>query len=77
MLQLGMAAGTDKNAAKDDGLTLMYIAAQNGHHRVVETLLTAGADVNSACNKGVTPLWIAAQGGSPYRSKTPFGCGSE
>jgi ankyrin repeat protein len=55
--------GADVNKARDDGVTMLYIAAQQGHEAVVRTLMEAGADVNKATDNGWTPLAIAAQQG--------------
>jgi len=56
-------AGTDVNKADDDGDTLLYMAAEEGHEAVVKALIEAGADVNKADNDGKTPLYMAAQEG--------------
>lgn len=57
-------AGADAGAAKlDDGVSALYIAAQNGHFRVVGQLLghDRGSDVNQPRDTGATPLLIATQ----------------
>ena len=41
-------AGADVNKARDDGRTLLYVAAEDGHEAVVKALIEAGADVNKA-----------------------------
>ena len=46
------------NVADHYGRTPMYIAAENGYHRVVEMLLVAGADKNATCSDGRTPIMI-------------------
>ena len=58
-----LAAGANKNQAKQTGVTPIYIAAQEGHAAVVSTLLAAGADKDAAKNDGATPVLIAAQEG--------------
>ena len=55
-----MELGADVNQATDDGVTPLFIGAQNGHEAVVRTLIEAGADVNKATDDGWTPLSIAA-----------------
>ena len=44
-----------------DGVSCLYVAAQNGHLDVCRALLRGGADVNIARNTGATPLFIATQ----------------
>ena len=45
----------------DDGVTPLFIAAEEGHEAVVRALIEAGADVNKATDDGETPLFMAAQ----------------
>lgn len=57
--------GADVNAppvpsSRDTALT---IAADKGHYRFVELLLTRGAQVDVKNKKGNSPLWLAANGG--------------
>ena len=50
--------------ANNDGATPIYVAAEMGHHEVVELLLAKkGIQVNQAMDDGATPLYIAAQKG--------------
>ena len=61
-MELLLAAGADKDAARDDnGVTPIYIASQNGYDKVVELLLAAGADKDAATNDGRTPIYIASR----------------
>ena len=57
--------GTDINQTDHQGRTLLLIASQNGHDKVVEMLLAASGiiDINKATADGVTPLFIASQNG--------------
>ena len=48
---------------KHNGVTPLYIAAQNGHIDVVKLLLDNKTDVNASNHYGVTPLYCAAQNG--------------
>jgi len=52
--------GTDVNAKDADGVTVLWMAAQNGHTEIVKVLLDKGADVNKRRTDGVTALWQAA-----------------
>lgn len=44
----------------------MFIAAQNGHLRILEVLLEHGAKTDAARTDGATPLWIASQMGHDH-----------
>ena len=59
----GNATGADSNAAIDVGATPIFVACQNGCHKVVQLLLAAGADPNTPMNNGSTPLIVASQNG--------------
>lgn len=41
----------------------MFIAAQNGHFKIMLFLLAHGANPDSRRNDGASPLWIASQMG--------------
>lgn len=60
-----------------DGATSLFLAAQNGHAKIVALLLSSAADKDSSAllveemiNRrrldGATPLWMAAQMGFDY-----------
>jgi ankyrin repeat protein len=55
--------GADVNLPREDEVTPVLMAAQEGHLRVVQTLTELGADVNLADEEGVTPLFMAAAKG--------------
>ncbi|MCE3255469.1 MAG: hypothetical protein K0R25_963 [Rickettsiaceae bacterium] len=64
-------ANLDK--ANNDGVTPLFAASQNGHHKCVETLLTNElnkADPDKAKNDGATPLFVASQMGHHECIKT-------
>lgn len=50
-----------------DGSTALHLAAQNGHHKVIQTLLNFKADRNIRNNYSRTPLDIALR----YEKETP------
>lgn len=52
--------------ACQDGATALFIAAQNGHLRILEVLLEHGAKTDAARTDGATPLWIASQMGHDH-----------
>jgi ankyrin repeat protein len=52
------------NLKTEDGLTILYIAADEGDFKVFQELIKAGADVNAVTKDGVTVLHAAAAGGN-------------
>ncbi|CUG62705.1 ankyrin repeat protein, putative [Bodo saltans] len=46
---------------QSDGVSCLYIAAQNGHDEACKILVDNGADVNLSRNSRATPLFIATQ----------------
>ena len=51
------------DAKEKDGVTPLWIAAQQGHLEVMKVLLEKGAVVDAKTNDGFTPLLIAAEYG--------------
>lgn len=49
--------------AKQDGRTMLCVAAMNGHVSIIQLLLARGANVNYKDPEGVTPLMYAAREG--------------
>ena len=60
VVRLLIEAGAEKNHAKTEGATPLFIASQMGHAEVVRLLGEAGADKNQAMTDGATPLYIAS-----------------
>jgi ankyrin repeat protein len=60
VVQCLLEHGADKDKARDNGATPLFIAAENGDLPVVQCLLEHGVDNDKVDNEGVTPLWIAA-----------------
>eukprot|EP01045_Picozoa_sp_COSAG04_P012318 COSAG04_NODE_825_length_10050_cov_15.525676_2_plen_1515_part_00 len=58
-----LAAGTDPDAADEDGWTPLFWAAREGHEEAVGALAEGGADLDKTDNNGVTPLMAAANNG--------------
>ena len=44
------------NQKNEDGFTLLHLAVQSGHKRIVELLIAKGADVNAKNMRGATSL---------------------
>ncbi len=53
----------DPNTTRKDGLSILFIAAQNGYLGIAELLLKHGANPNASNKDGLTALFIAAQHG--------------
>ncbi|KAG7272603.1 hypothetical protein CRUP_033112, partial [Coryphaenoides rupestris] len=56
-------ASADVDSQAADGATALYEATKNGHHSIVELLLSQKADANKPNKRGLLPLHIAAQRG--------------
>ena len=54
--------GAEVNHQRDDGVTALYLAAQNGKYDIVKYLLEHGADPELEEEGGWTPLMSATQG---------------
>ena len=60
-LRAPIEAGEDViNTTRDNGVTALYVGAQNGRETVVRALFELGADINEARDLGATPLFIGA-----------------
>ena len=63
-VELLVNADVDINACcKFDSFTALYFASQNGHSKVVATLLDAHADPSITTSEGWTPLMVASYDG--------------
>lgn len=51
------------NSFDEDGLSPLWIAAERGDLKIVQSLLSAGAKNDKACKDGYTPLMVAAING--------------
>ena len=64
LVQFLVQEGADKEEADNDGVTVLLIAAQEGHLEVVRYLvMEVLLDVNKARNNGWTPLHAASNEG--------------
>ena len=57
------------NAIAFESETALHLAAANGHHDVVRTLLSKGALVDAEDENSCTPLMFAALGNHPHSVK--------
>ncbi len=55
--------GADVNARRPDGITVLMLAARNGHTAIARELLSRKADLNARDNDGATALMYAARDG--------------
>ena len=68
LIRRELSNGANVNQKNEDGCTLLHLAVQSGHKRIVELLIAKGADVNakmvSGAKKGNTPLDAANETGN-------------
>lgn len=60
-VQTFLEQGVGTQAADEQGITPIFLAAKNGHRDVVALLLERGGSVNPTRQDGVTPLFLAGQ----------------
>ena len=63
VIRMLLDAKADPDEAQDNGVTPVYMAAQNGHADALQLLLSAKADPDKAQDNGVTPMYMAARNG--------------
>ena len=62
-----LGKGADVNARRrNDGVTALMMAAQEGHRDMVQTLLDNRAEVDSKANSGATALILASMAGQQH-----------
>lgn len=61
--ELVMQGVVDPDSPNNDGMTPVFVAAENGQVDVIKTLADMGADLNTADNDGATPVCVAAGSG--------------
>src|SRR5689334_20251941 len=59
------------------GKTPLYLAAENGHYKVVTSLLSSGAQVNAKDHKGRTPICMASKFGHLESVKALISAGAD
>ena len=60
-----LAAGANPNAANDNGVTALMLAALRGYLEIAKVLIDAGANPNAANDNGVPALIYAVEQGHP------------
>lgn len=71
------AGGNLRATTRLGGYTPLLLASQEGHARVIATLITAGADAKSATAAGATALMLAAGAGPADAVKTLLDAGAD
>jgi cytohesin len=62
-VQALLEAGADVNKVNDNGMTPLYVGAQEGHEAILQALIEAGADISMATDTGWMPQYAAAKEG--------------
>ena len=60
-MKLLMKSTDNPNAPDNNGVTPIFVAAQNNHIEIVKILMKATDNPNAAMNNGSTPMSIATQ----------------
>jgi ankyrin repeat protein len=63
-----LALGADVNAAKDDGMTVLHVAADEGRNEIIEYLLAHGARLDATDSVNRMPLDVAQRVPGPKKA---------
>jgi ankyrin repeat protein len=70
LVEILLDHGAEINAANEEKITVLHIAAWEGNEAVLRVLLNRGADVNAGMKDNSTPLDLAVEAGHEAAVKT-------